>query len=274
MNPAEQSWAAVEFQYANLGDLRRQNRLVQLAEQRGDYPNASIPQACGDAAATKAAYRFYNNDDIPEGEILASHRIATQHRLAQEEIVLAVGDTTVIDYTHHPHKTGLGVLSDEKHHGLFLHTTLAITPPRVPLGIIDQLAWTRSPDEFGKSHQRRSGPIEEKESHRWLDSLEATSDMQAQLPDTHLINVGDREADIYDLFQKAVSEEISLLTKSRLESENISPPSLPLALSRKSKHCRYRHDYGAQKSTTASTFCGFDTAVCPGHAASPQASAQ
>jgi len=62
MNTTQQSWAADEFQYANLGDLRRQNRLIRLAEQRANSPNASIPQACGDAAATKAAYRFYNTN--------------------------------------------------------------------------------------------------------------------------------------------------------------------------------------------------------------------
>ena len=76
------SWAEVEFRHANLGDVRRQKRLIQLAEKRGAAPNASIPQACGDTASTKAAYRFYDNQAVTEEDILGSHQKATQERMA------------------------------------------------------------------------------------------------------------------------------------------------------------------------------------------------
>ena len=111
---------------------------TRLAEQRGAAPNASIPQACGDVAATKAAYRFYDNNAVTEESILGSHQKATQERMAQESVVLAVQDTTELDYTHHPETKGLGMLHDTKHHGFIVHTTLAVTLWRVPMGIIDQ----------------------------------------------------------------------------------------------------------------------------------------
>jgi hypothetical protein len=111
-------WAEIELGRAELGDTRRTQRLIQLAAQRGAQPNASIPQACGNPAATKAAYRFYENQAIEGHAILFSHQQATLERLAQEKIVLAVQDTTQLDYTDHPATTGLGVLNDADHQGL------------------------------------------------------------------------------------------------------------------------------------------------------------
>jgi hypothetical protein len=214
MNTETQSWAVHEFCYAKLGDLRRTKRLIRLAEQRANYPNASIPQACGDAAATQAAYRFYDNPDIEGSQILKSHQQVTQERLAKEPVVLAVQDTTQLDLTHHPNTKGLGVLADATHHGVFVHTTLAVTPGRVPLGVIEQQTWIRPPEEIGKRHQRRSRPLSEKESQKWLNSLAVMAQMQKQLPHTHLINVGDREASGYDLFLSSTIENASVLVRA------------------------------------------------------------
>jgi hypothetical protein len=214
MNTESTSWAQTELGQSKLGDTRRVKRIVLLAEQRGASPNASISQACGDAAATKAAYRFYDNKDIDAREILASHYEVTKGRLAGEKVVLAVQDTTQLDYTDHPSTTGLGVLNDKSHYGLLMHTTLAVTPQRVPLGIIDQQVWARPPEEFGKKHTRKSRPISQKESQKWLRSLEVTARVQEQLPQTHIVSIGDREADIYDLFMVAESLHQDLLVRA------------------------------------------------------------
>ena len=87
-----------------------------------------------------------------------------------------------------------------------------MTPERVPLGIINQQTWIRPAKDFGKKHQRKKRPTSEKESQKWLTSLDATAKVQQELPNTKIVSVGDREADIYDLF--ALSEKLgqSLLT--------------------------------------------------------------
>ena len=92
-----QSWAEQEFAYADLGDQRRNKRLIQLAEQRGAQPNASTSQSCEDSASTKAAHRFYENSAISSQAILSSHIKTTQTRMSQESIVLVVQDTTQLD---------------------------------------------------------------------------------------------------------------------------------------------------------------------------------
>ena len=195
-----ESWAEEEFGDAELKDPRRTARLVALARMVGERPTASLPEACEDGAALKAAYRFFDTDEVEPSAMLASHVGATRRRLRGEAVVLAVQDTTSLDYSAHPATTGLGVLNDVKHQGFLVHTTLAVTPERVPLGLLAQEVWTRDAASLGKRATRKTRPITEKESQKWLTSVSAVKAAHAACPETHFISVGDREADVYDLF--------------------------------------------------------------------------
>jgi hypothetical protein len=155
-------------------------------------PSASIPQAGGDWAHTKAIYRFLNNKKITPAVILSPHYQATCERMEGKKVVLAVQDTTYLTYTHEAE--GLGTIG-EGTSGMLVHTTLALTPEGIPLGIIHQQSWVR--DECEKRRSRRERPIEEKESDKWRMSLKATEALDT---DCCLVNIGDREADIYELF--------------------------------------------------------------------------
>ena len=214
MDTEATNWARTEFKHARLGDARRSERLIKLAAQRGGQPNASIPQSCGSKAAAKAAYRFYGNDAIVNSRALDSHKQATKERAASEKVVLAVQDTTELDYTNHPAMKGTGYLRRPDDHGLLLHDTMLVTKDRVPLGIINRQLWARPLEEFGKHRQRKQLLTSEKESQVWLTSLLATAELQKQLPDTRLVNVGDRDADIYDLFLLAEDLHQDLLVRA------------------------------------------------------------
>lgn len=74
-------------------------RLIQLASVFGAQPHASLPQASHDPAMLKAAYRFFDNDAIRDEAILASHIASTQRRMQTVPVVLAVQDTTTLDWT-------------------------------------------------------------------------------------------------------------------------------------------------------------------------------
>lgn len=209
-----QSWAETEFTGIDLGDQRRAARLVRLAEQRGAQPHASIGACCGSPAETKAAYRFYENHAVKEETIRLSHTAASLKRVADHPLVLAVQDTTQLDYTDHPATRGLGVLNDLEHQGLFLHSTLLVTPARVPLGLLATECWQRPAEQLGKRPARRKRPISEKESSKWVHSLDAVAAAQAQRPTTQLVSVADREADIYDLFLQSQQWSQSLLVRA------------------------------------------------------------
>lgn len=94
------SWAVTEFADAELGDLRRTQRLVQLAHVLAQQPGAALPEACGSGAMVKAAYRFFSNGDIVPDDMLQSHIEATYRRLTAVPVVLAVQETTEANWTH------------------------------------------------------------------------------------------------------------------------------------------------------------------------------
>jgi len=210
----EARWADEEFDGAELGDRRLTRRLKELAGRLSKYPSQSLPEACEDGAHLKAAYRFFANDKVTPAAVLESHVAQTTARLAAEAVVLAVQDTTSLDYTGHPATTGLGVLNDVKHQGFLVHTTLAITPERVPLGLLAQEVWTRDAASLGKRSTRKQRPIQEKESQKWLTGLEAVKAAQARCPTARFISVGDREADVYDLFLVERPVGVELLVRA------------------------------------------------------------
>jgi Transposase DNA-binding/Transposase Tn5 dimerisation domain len=207
------TWAEEEFGDADLGDLRRNARLVQLATVLGAQPSASVPDATDDPATLKAAYRFFDNHYVRAEAILASHVLSTTRRMQAVPLVLAVQDTTYLDWTDHPATEGLGPLAAWSHQGLLAHTTLALTPERVPLGLLAQQVWARDKDvRRQQDHKQRA--IAEKESQKWLTSLEAVNAARSDCPDTHFVSVGDREADVYDLFLVERGVGVDLLIRA------------------------------------------------------------
>src|SRR4051794_28954524 len=175
-------WAAHEFGAAELGDARRTARLVALAGALGASPAATLPEACGDPAALKAAYRFFDADGVTPDALLASHVRATYARLAAVPLVLAAQDTTLLDWTHHPATTGLGPLGNARQQGLLAHSTLALTPERVPLGLLAQQVWARDAATFGQLPDQHTRGIAAKESQKWLTSLAAVAAARAACP--------------------------------------------------------------------------------------------
>lgn len=200
--PPPSDWAEEEFGGAPLKEARLKRRLCILARDFYARPRAQLPQACGSRAKTKAAYRFLSHPRASLPVLLQSHYQASGQRVAAESVVLAVQDTTSLNYSAHPATDMLGLIGSEPTGpiGIFVHSTLAFNEAGTPLGLLDVQSWVRDPEDFGKKHQREELPFEAKESVRWLRSLEAVAAVQAQCPKTRLVGVGDREADIYELF--------------------------------------------------------------------------
>ena len=209
-----EEWAVTEFGDASLGDARRTERLIHLASVLGAQPTASLPDASDDPATLKAAYRFFDNDAVDPAQILASHVRATTARVRQVPLVLAVQDSTYLDWTAHGATTGLGPLATLHQQGLLAHTTLAITPDRVPLGLLAQEVWARDAASFAQKGAPKQRPIDEKESQKWLTSLAAVAKLHADCPATHIVSVGDAEADVYDLFIAPRPSGVDLLVRA------------------------------------------------------------
>jgi transposase-like protein/transposase Tn5 family protein len=210
----ESRWAEREFGAAELGDVRRTRRLVKLATAMAERGSTSLPEVCEERAELQAGYRFFSNEGVRPASMLRSHAHATIERMATEPVVLAVQDTTALTYSEHAETSGLGAIAKAGQQGVLVHTTLALTPGRMPLGLLEQDVWTRDALVLKKRTTRTTRPITEKESRKWLTSLAATSRAKAHCPSTEIISVGDREADVYDLFTAERPVGVELLIRA------------------------------------------------------------
>jgi hypothetical protein len=219
-------WAAEEFAASALKDRRHQRRLLQLATDFLHQPTASIPQACASAARTKAAYRFFASERVNMEELLHSHTEASIERIAREKpkVVLAVQDSTTFNYSTHPDMEGLGLIGTTKNGpiGVWMHETMLYDEQGVPLGLLDVQLWSRDPKKLGQRHTRKQRSIEQKESVKWLKSFRAAAVLQKRLAGiSTVLSVGDREADVYELFALAESDPAHPRLLVRAESSRV-----------------------------------------------------
>jgi hypothetical protein len=191
----------------DLGDVRLNRRAQRVLGQLGAKPSLSLPVACGGWGETRAAYRLLDQARVTAASVLAPHIACTQERVQTYERVLCIQDTTELDYTSKKARMGgLGPLNYETRWGMYLHPTLAVTPDRVALGLLDLYSWAREPGSLGAGKEA-SRPLEEKESVRWVDGFANVNALAEQLPETRLTYIADREGDIYDLFVEAPCPE-------------------------------------------------------------------
>ena len=118
-----QDWVKEEFGAAQLNDQRLKRRLLLIARDLYDRPQASLPEACQSRSKTKAAYRFFDHPDTTMDNLLAAHYEATLKRMSEEKLVLIAQDTTTLNYSAHPLTEGLGPIGSRPKGvvGLMLH---------------------------------------------------------------------------------------------------------------------------------------------------------
>ena len=193
-----EKWITQELERTQLGDKRRTKRLIKIVSNLSARPSASVPQASETWTASKGTYDFWDSPYIKPSMIRQGHREATIERMVEEPVVLAIQDTTELNYSSHKALSGVGYLDNKYAHGLKVHSTLTATITGVPLGIIGQKVWAREEKELGKAEARHQKPTSKKESQRWIDALRETNDL---IPSSiKVVTIADREADVYDLF--------------------------------------------------------------------------
>ena len=196
-------WWHEEFEFLNFGDVRLNKRLVRTADQLSGQPLDPINKACSGWADTKGSYRLFANEKVQAAEILNVHRERTWKRAKQYPFILAIQDTSFLNYTNHEATEGLGKIGTKKclARGLVQHTTLGMSAEGVPLGILDQKVWARKTLPSTRSKDLRKSPLKEKESSRWLEAMEV---VQKTAPKKFpVVTVADRECDIYEFITHA-----------------------------------------------------------------------
>jgi hypothetical protein len=185
--------------------------------------------ACQDWTNTKAAYRFLSNGRVHEAAILAGHFQATRERFeASNGPILILHDTTEFTYSRESmeaigilHKSHAGTGKDGRPRlhtvcGILMHSSLAVTAEGLPLGLAAIKFWTRRKFKGTNALKRKVNPtrvpIEAKESIRWLENLNQSTELLGE--PSRCIHIGDRESDIYELFCLAQERGTKFLVRT------------------------------------------------------------
>jgi hypothetical protein len=210
-------WIDEELENANMGDQRLHEQFAEVLTALSERPNVSIPTACGGPSETIAAYRFFDNEKTTFEKILQPHYEKTKQRIAAQDVVLLVQDSSEMDLTKPVQQVrGAGRIGNNKdRRGAILHLQESFTPDGTPLGAVwskimirpeldeqEQLKRaTRTKTEKKKIKRLKAKrPIEEKESFRWLEGYRETIQVAREHPQTTYGCVGDSESDLFRSF--------------------------------------------------------------------------
>ena len=171
------AWVERELAGGAFPDPRLKTRLGRLLGDSGERIGGTLPVACQDRAATKAAYRFFDNGRIDDGVILGGHVAATAARFAATAgTVPVLHDATAFGFTRDtPDGVGHPTYVEGRHAthtacGLPMHSSLVLTTDGVPLGLAAVRFWSRKGFKGVNARKRVVNPttvaIEEKESYR------------------------------------------------------------------------------------------------------------
>ncbi|MDA2927618.1 IS4 family transposase [Acidobacteria bacterium AH-259-G07] len=214
-----ESWVADEFGQVDFGHKATERRLLRIVGSKAENPSASYTECFGgNRHQLKAYYRFIGNEreQICAQGILAGHHQRTVGRIKDRKRALAIQDSTDLDFSKRLHCNGLGVIGKNQtgavSAGLKMHSCLALGEEGLPLGVLNMQIYA---PEVG-ANKAPNRPIEEKESYRWLRTLEDLSQISESLPQTELICIGDRESDIFELFdyRRRRARKVHLLVRA------------------------------------------------------------
>jgi len=160
----------------------------------------------------QSAHRITSDERVDVDDLLVGHRQETAQRCREHSLILAVQDTTEVDYTSHKSKTGLGPLTSVRNQGLLAHGVMAVDPSGLPMGVLGVSIWARDPNQIGKRKTRNHRPTAQKESRKWLDGLAI---VEQSLPaNQQVLLIQDREADIFAFLATPRRDTVHILVRA------------------------------------------------------------
>jgi hypothetical protein len=203
--------ATQDFHAAELGDPRRRDRLLTVADAMARKPAASLPNVAATTADLEGMYRFFRNSEVKTEEIVAAHATGTAQRCRAardgDEPVMVVHDTTDFEFDHLDAEE-LGYLNTGRV-GFLGHFALAVqgTQTRRPLGVLSMetlMRKQRRRRRKGKTSGDETARWKDREFQRWQRGVDAVRDQIGEAG--AVVHLMDREADSFALLEHMVSK--------------------------------------------------------------------
>ena len=179
----------------------------------------SIRQLASSDSEAKAMYRFLQNDNVSEANIVKNMSSNCVSCVGNKS-VLCIQDTSEINLYNHKNRIKkddyIGLNGTVGSLGFLIHPSFVLdSETLIPYGFSDVKIWNRTHEEPKKdhSHQKKLLPIEEKESYKWIESSQNTKKVLENA--SEIIIIQDREGDIYEQFCLVPDQRTHLLIRAK-----------------------------------------------------------
>lgn len=204
-----ETFGELHFGGAELGDARRTKRLVRVANAIMRHPGGTLPEKMGGPAELEAMYHLMNCEEVTHESVLAPHIALTRKKIAEHDgFVLAIHDTTELDFTTRESLSDRGQIGNGSHQGWLCHNTLIVDPVhREAMGLANQILHCR-PVESKKETTAEKRSRLDRESRLWLQGVQS-------LPsDQKIVDVCDRGADTFEFLEHEVRSGRTFVVRS------------------------------------------------------------
>lgn len=248
MSGLDRSFGEIHFGATKLGNISRTKRLVQIADALVRHPGGTLPSKLNDPSSLKATYRLLERPEVSHASVLAAHQEETLRRIeAHEGPLLAICDTTELDYSGLESLADLGPIGNGLQRGYLCHNVLIVDPQRrEAIGLAQQILHTRELSPAGETKEQIR-VRQSRESRLWPRGTES-------LPGTgKLIVVCDRGGDTFEELEHEARSGRGFVIRSRNDRKvhaghgSVSPELKLHALSRAA------HSAGSFRVEVAST---------------------
>ncbi len=221
-------WAQVNFGACQLGDQRRTKRLVQVAEQVGNHPAASLPNQIERWGDLKAAYRLFDGKEVTFEAIARPHWELTKQ--AAKGRCLVIGDTTEFDFGKDREIEGIGPTGNGSGQGFLLHNALLVhADSEEIIGIAGQTIHFRKKKTSKKRENSAQILKRRRESQVWGTVIDQIGKPQQDVEYAHVFDRGGDNFEVYcRLLQKDGQWVIRASKMNRIVLVGESEERMPL----------------------------------------------
>jgi hypothetical protein len=199
-------WATATIGSVELPDARLCQRAIAILAAKAARPGDSISQGAPTHAAVKASYRFVENERVKPEPLWKAVHEHTAKALPGLAHIVAVQDTVCLMFPGLKCTTGLGTADQPREEALWMHSALALRPDGHVLGLLHNHVWARPVAEFGKGHQAKHRPFEEKESFEWVRGMRHTQELRTAFsPATSILTVADSAGDVHEVLAEVTA---------------------------------------------------------------------
>ena len=208
------AWAVKTFESCELGDRRRNKRLIQVAQKVARHPAGSFPDQMDDWAQLKAAYRLFDCEGVTLESVAGPHWNQTRRSASGQTLVIC--DTTELDFGSE--REGLGRTGNGSGRGFLLHNALMVdAATHSILGMAGQTSYYRPAKK--KSRENSAQKLKRaRESQVWGRVIE---DIGSPAEGTEYVYICDRGADNFEVFCHLRQQRSEWVVRAKCQTRNL-----------------------------------------------------